>query len=349
MKAIHQFNFSRLLLNLLFTGLLAFVSIQNNDKQLAVGYILLYNLLLFVPAWINTFLLFPHLRHHKKMLRYLLEATMLLLSSVFLLGQYLQGLYTHFEKSELTDFTPLAIHISVPPALAEYQAYFDVCPGILFLMLILAMGYVVQEYKAKLKKEEIVQAQQNIAELALLKSQISPHFLFNILNSLYALSLKTAKETPAVILQLSDILRYSLYESQEKESTIGKEIHIIQTYLAIEQLRIPSTTRVSFQCEEVKDTVKIAPMLLLPLIENAFKHGIDSTVGSAYIEAHLYCDDHRLLFTCTNSFKEQPTKGIGGIGIDNIRKRLQLLYPAQHLFQIKKNINTFSVTLEIKF
>jgi LytS/YehU family sensor histidine kinase len=112
---------------------------------------------------------------------------------------------------------------------------------------------------------------------------------------------------------------------------------------------MPPNASISFDYDDVKESIKIAPMLLLPLIENAFKHGTDSIIGVSYIEANLCCDDNRLLFECKNSFKEQKTKDIGGIGIENIRKRLQLLYPSKHVLKIKKNKDTFSVTLEIKF
>ncbi|MDR0230038.1 MAG: histidine kinase [Flavobacteriaceae bacterium] len=348
MNAVNRLNLSRLLLNIFFAGLVILVSINNNKNNLYIGYILLYNIVLFVPAWVNNFYLFPKLRIHKNILRYLLEAVVLLLIAILTAGTYLRWLYHYFERSELTDFTALAINASVSSSLESYQSYFDVLPGIILLMLSMAIGYVLQEYLLKLKREESIEAQQNIAELALLKSQISPHFLFNILNSLYALSLKEDKETPNVILKLSDILRYSLYESQEREISITEEIHILQTYFAIEQLRIPSNASVSFQHDGIKDSIKIVPMLLLPLIENAFKHGIDSTIGNSYIEANLSCDDKRLIFECKNSFKEQPTKAIGGIGIENISKRLQLLYPSKHSLQINKSADTFSITLEIK-
>lgn len=314
-----------------------------------MGFILLYNGILFMPAWINNFRLLPKFRVHKKITRYLVDVTAVFLLTVIILGQYVNWLYNHFEKSELTDFTSLAVTSSAPQFLAEHTHYFDVFPGIILILFAMAIGYVLQEYLVKIKREETIQAQQNIAELSLLKSQISPHFLFNVLNSLYALSLKTAKETPDVILKLADILRYSLYETQEKEISISQEIHVLQTYIAIERLRMPSNSSISFQCEGVKDSIKIAPMLLLPLIENAFKHGTDSTIDVSYIEVHLYCDDNRLQFECKNSFKEQHVKEVGGIGIENIRKRLQLLYPSKHVLQIQKNKNTFTITLEIKF
>lgn len=349
MNLLNRFNFSRFLLNIVFAGFIVFASVNNNVKNLPLGFILLFNVMLFVPAWINNFWLLPNFRHHKNIIRYTVDAIALFLISVIISGQYLKWLYNHFEKSELTDFTSLAVTSSVPQLLEGHQHYFDAFPGIILLMSAMAIGYALQEYLLKVKKDESIKAQQNIAELGLLKSQISPHFLFNVLNSLYALSLKTSKETPDVILKLSDILRYSLYETQEKEISINKEIHILNTYIDIERLRMPSNARISFHYEEVRDSIKIAPMLLLPLIENAFKHGTDSTIDVSYIDANLCCDDNKLIFECKNSFKEQTMKDVGGIGIENIRKRLQLIYPSRHLLKIKKNKDTFSVTLEIKF
>ena len=169
------------------------------------------------------------------------------------------------------------------------------------------------------------------------------------MNSLYALSLKKSEETPDVILKLSDILRYSLYESQEKEISINKEIQILKTYIDIEKIRISENANITFNHDEIKDSVKIAPMLLLPLIENAFKHGTDSTIETSYIKAFLSCNEKSLIFNCENSFKESSQKDVGGIGIENIRKRLQLLYPSKHQFEIEKDKDVFKVILEIKF
>lgn len=349
MNPLKRLNFSRLLLNIVFAGFIVFASINNNAKILPVGYILLYNILLFVPAWINNFWLLHNFRLHKKFIRYTVDAIALFLISVITSGQYLKWLYNRFELSELTDFTSMAITSSAPKLLEKHQHYFDAFPGIILIALALAIGYVLQEYLLKIKKEESIKAQQSIAELSLLKSQISPHFLFNVLNSLYALSLKTSKDTPDVILKLSDILRYSLYETQEKEISIDKEIHILNTYIDIERLRMPANASISFNHDDVKDSIAIAPMLLLPLIENAFKHGTDSIIGDSYINANLHYDGSRLTFECENSFKEQIAKDFGGIGIDNIRKRLELLYPSRHELKIKKDVATFSVSLEILF
>ncbi|MCW3169451.1 histidine kinase [Chryseobacterium sp. 09-1422] len=349
MKLLKGFNFLRLFLNLVFTGFILFAAVNNNEKNLHLSFIFLYNILLFVPAWINNFWFLPKLRKNKKIKRYLISVLALFIASIITLGQYLKWLYSQFNTTKLVDFTPFAITSPAPKSLEKYQHYVDVFPGILVLMIVMTIGYAVQEFLLKIKKEEKINTQQTLAELSLLKSQISPHFLFNVLNSLYALSLKKSEETPDVILKLSDILRYSLYESQEKEISIIKEIQILNTYIDIEKLRISENANITFNHDEVKDSVKIAPMLLLSLIENAFKHGTDSTIETSHIKAFLSCADKSLIFNCENSFKESSQKDFGGIGIENIRKRLQLLYPSKHIFEIEKYKDTFKVTLEIKF
>ncbi|WP_051890465.1 sensor histidine kinase [Chryseobacterium vrystaatense] len=348
MKSPKVYTILRVLLNILFVGFILFSSANNNDKNLPFVFILLYNILLFVPAWINNFRLLPNLRRTKKLLPYLISVITAFFVSVLVTGYYLQWLYNRFNTDELTDFTSLAATSSAPGLLEKYQSYFDVFPGIIIILFVMAMGYSLQEYVLKAKRNEQIQAQQRIAELSLLKSQISPHFLFNVLNSLYALSLKMSKETPDIILKLSDILRYSLYESQSQEISIANEIHILNTYIDIERLRMPSNAQISFHHTEITESAKIAPMLLLPLIENAFKHGTDSTIGVSYIDITLHCDDNNLTFKCTNSFKETATKDFGGIGIENIQKRLSLLYPSRHVFKIKKGKADFCVDLEIK-
>lgn len=347
MKILKGDQFLRLLLNIIFIVLILFVSANNSHKNYPLSYIFLYNLLLFVPAYLNNFWFLPKLNQDKNIRRYLAAVVILFLISVIILGQYLKYLYDHFNTSELVDFTPIAASASAPETVEKYQYYFDVFPGIIIVMLILAIGYSIQTFLLKIKKEEQAKTQQNIAELSLLKSQISPHYLFNVLNSLYALALKKSEETPDVILKMSDILRYSLYETQEKEIAISHEIHILNMYMDIEKLRMPENASISFR-HSVKDPVKIAPMLLLPLIENAFKHGIDSTVEASYIKAALTCSHNSLIFVCENNFKELQKKEIGGIGIENIRKRLELLYPENHRLEIKKHKDIFNVTLEIK-
>lgn len=348
MKAISGYHLIRLFLNVFYLGLIFWAAITNNrGSEIAIGHVLLYNTLLFVPGWINNFGLLPRLRRNKKAGIYFGSIVVVFLISLLILGQYLHWLQIRYATQELTEFTPLGITSSAPSALTNYQYYFDALPAMIIILITLLVGYVIQEFLVKLKTEKYIQNEQAIAELNLLKSQISPHFLFNVLNSLYALSLSKSDKTPDVILQLSDILRYSLYEAQEREVPVTEEVAIIETYIAIEKIRIPDTTDISFRHSGIADA-KMAPMLLLPLIENAFKHGVDSTIDHSYIHASLHKEENQLIFTCENTFKVAKTSKVGGIGIQNIRKRLELLYPSRHQLNIKQQEGIHQVTLLIE-
>ncbi|MGC4129972.1 MAG: histidine kinase [Bergeyella sp.] len=349
MRNFKKYNWLRIFLNSILFGFILFAATKNNYKNLPFWFIFLYNFLLFVPAWINNFLLLPKLRNTKNLKKYFGTVSIMLFVTVIVLGKYLQWLYNQFNSNELIDFTPIGITSSPPGFLEKHQYYFDVFPGIILVMIMMFASYNLQNFLLKIKKEKQIKTEQNLAELNLLKSQISPHFLFNVLNSLYALSIKKSEETPDVILKLSDILRYSLYETKKREISIADEIHILNTYIDIEQLRLPENAKISFDYRSVKNSVKIAPMLLLPLIENAFKHGTDSTIGASYIDAILRCDENNLIFICKNNFKESAKKDAGGIGIENIKNRLKLLYPEKHKLEIEKNKDVFTINLEIKF
>lgn len=347
MKVIRN-NMVRLVLNLIFTGLILWAALANNSgKEIAVVHILAYNLLIFIPGWINIFYLLPKLLRNKKPVPYFFYLLVSFLALCVVLGQYLQWLFTKYHTNELGTFTPLAISSSAPNFLNNVQYYFDAFPAVAIVMTALMIGYVVREFLLKLKTEKEIKSRQTVAELSLLKSQISPHFLFNMLNSLYALSLRKSDDTPGVILQLSDILRYSLYETREREVDVLDEIAIIETYLAIQKIRISETAHIFFTHKGISAADRIAPMLLLPLIENAFKHGVDSTAGDSYIDAAVFKHEDRLVFTCENNYKESKESIVGGIGIENIQKRLQLIYPSRYKLDIKRTEGVFKITLSI--
>lgn len=325
-----------------------FAALKNNLKEIPLFHIFLYNFILFGAAGINNLVLIPKFFKNKNVKQYVLSIFGLLAVIIFIEGNYLEWLFKKFNTSHLVDFTPFAVTFGASGNFPAFQKYFNVFPSILMVLAMTFLGFVLQRFFWKTKIEKQAKAEQTNAELSLLKSQISPHFLFNVLNTLYALSLKKSDETPDVILKLSDILRYSLYETVEKEISINNEIHILKTYIDIESLRMPASAKVSFDYDSsISDSKKIAPMLLLPIIENAFKHGTYSTIGESFIKANLRVDE-KLIFTCENSFKEAIASKVGGIGLENIKKRLQLLYPNKHKFEIKKELNAFYVKLEIE-
>lgn len=181
-------------------------------------------------------------------------------------------------------------------------------------------------------------------ELVYLKSQIHPHFLFNTLNTIYGLALKKSKDTPDVILKLSSLLDYILYQSIKPKVSLIDEINHIEQYIALEKIRFDDTLKINITSELTNKNILIAPMLLLPFVENAFKHGsiID---GILNIRISIYTTDSALDFHIKNTYKQSNSEG--GIGLKNIMERLQILFPENYDLQITSGSEWFQVNLKI--
>lgn len=182
-------------------------------------------------------------------------------------------------------------------------------------------------------------------ELDLLKQQLNPHFFFNTLNNLYALSLTQSKQTPESILQLSELMRYVIYKAKADAVDIRDEVKYLNDYMQLQQIRLKRDPDISFRQEIDIDTPPVAPLLLIVLVENAFKHGIETAEGKAFIQMELVTTRERLCFSCTNSFESGT--GTAGIGLDNLQRRLQLLYPSKHKLKTEKENHIFKAELEL--
>lgn len=184
------------------------------------------------------------------------------------------------------------------------------------------------------------------AELVALTNQVNPHFLFNSLTVLYSLSLQSAAETSKAIIKLSDILRYVIYESTKPSVSISAEAEMIRSYIDLQRYRIHQSVSVRFQ-ETIESDIPIAPMLLLPLVENAFKHGVQGSPGD-FIEIFLQVNRHDLRFSVrNNNSNTAEKKETSGIGIKNLEERLKLIYPEQFAFSVTENEEEFLVDLKI--
>ncbi|SDD83714.1 sensor histidine kinase [Niabella drilacis] len=172
------------------------------------------------------------------------------------------------------------------------------------------------------------------AELNFLKGQLHPHFLFNALNNLYALSLDNAPQTPGTILGLSNILRYMLYECAAEQVLLKRDLEVLQDYIELERLRYEDRLELNVSVSDCAGTVEIAPLLMLPLVENAFKYGAAETTDTPWINIELCISGEQLVFKVSNSKPERSfthnQKPAGAIGLSNLRKRLALLYPGKH-------------------
>ncbi|MDP2174601.1 MAG: histidine kinase [Bacteroidota bacterium] len=192
------------------------------------------------------------------------------------------------------------------------------------------------------------------SELKYLKAQINPHFLFNNLNNLYALTLKNSEMAPDVVLKLSNILRYGLYDSQKQKVSIEEDLQFIKDYIELEKLRLGEKTTINISTQGNLKGIQIEPFLFINFIENAFKHGANPTLGKSFISIQYLIDEENktLFFKISNS---KPNKlnnlnhnSIGGIGLKNVQTRLNILYPNKHEIKIADETDTYTVSLKIK-
>ena len=207
----------------------------------------------------------------------------------------------------------------------------------------LSIRYVMRQQERKQKEVE--------AELAWLKNQINPHFLFNTLNNISSLAQIDGDETQEAIMQLSDLLRYAMYETNKQKVPINGEVEFMRNYIELMKLRCNEMTTVKAQFSIIDPQLEVAPLLFISLIENAFKHGMDSN-APATIDICLEQQDDTLVFCCENTNNSKPTKDRSGsgIGLENTRRRLDLLYPGRYTWEqtiTPENIYHVKITIRL--
>jgi len=203
--------------------------------------------------------------------------------------------------------------------------------------------YVKEQRNLQLQKENVE------TQLQLLKAQVHPHFLFNTLNNVYAHTQGSSPVASGLVLGLSDMLRYILYECNQPLVPLSKEIKMIRDYLRLETVRYGNKPDINIDVEGDVDEYQIAPLLLLPLVENSFKHGASEMLENPWINMHIYFEKNIMHLKIMNG--KAPSKGIakvGGIGLQNLTKRLQLLYEGKHSFSIIEDVDVFVVNLDIE-
>ncbi len=214
--------------------------------------------------------------------------------------------------------------------------------NLMAIVIALSVRYMMRQSEKKQKEVE--------AELAWLKNQINPHFLFNTLNNISSLAQIDGDETQEAIMQLSDLLRYAMYETNKPKVPLEGEVEFMRNYIELMKLRCNEMTKVGSEFMVQNPKLEIAPLLFISLIENAFKHGMDSN-APATINISLVQADGTLTFTCDNTNNPKPTKDRSGsgIGLENTRRRLDLLYPSRYIWAqtLEDNIYHVCVTLQI--
>ena len=226
--------------------------------------------------------------------------------------------------------------------------------GIIALVLVAAIstGYGLLSYVAEQEKVQQEKHQERLkSELSFLRSQISPHFIFNVLNSIVYLIRSKSELAEPVTLKLSDLMRYMLYESENNQIPLEKEILYVENYIELQKVRFEDDVDISYTLEGTPHSQIIEPMLLIPFVENAFKHGV-GLVPDPGIDIHLKITEKDLFFAVKNKISHEMAEDkddSSGIGLKNVQRRLELLYPDSHQLEIRKENGWFIVTLRLSF
>lgn len=221
---------------------------------------------------------------------------------------------------------------------------------------VLVLAIVIKWFKFWYKEQKSNQqlAQEKLqAELRFLKAQVHPHFLFNTLNNLYALTLKQSKDAPEVVLKLSDLLNYMLYECNADTVSLDKEVKLVKDYIALEKIRYGTRLNISFNVRGDVSSQMVAPMLILPFVENCFKHGVSEELSESWVNIDLELKQKNLTLKVENSKSkngdsEDRFEYKEGIGLNNVKRRLELLYGDSHQLELFDEKDSFLVVLKME-
>ena len=228
------------------------------------------------------------------------------------------------------------------------SALFNLIP----FLAVLAIGTASRQAQDKVQSDKLMQErhEENLkTELSFLRSQISPHFMFNVLNNMLAMARLKSDQLEPTIIKLSSLMRYILYETDEETVSLKKETEYLQSYIDLQRQRIGHKVQLKVSMEPGEDEYAIAPMLLIPFIENAFKHGT-SAINDPVIDVELYTSSNMLYFRVANNYNkgaEEIKDKTSGIGLQNVKRRLNLLYGNRYSLLINDIDNWFTVSLQI--
>lgn len=322
-------TFFQIVLHLL---VFTFYSFDRHQPQIEAFQVVFFLNYTFAAFFINYSLL-PRFFYRKKYLQFFIYVLLVIAGVIIIEELVLEQIY--FPETRGKKF------------LGVFYSLLDVLPVITILS-----GFKFA-WDAIGKQREVDELKANIqeSELQFLKSQINPHFLFNNLNNLYSYAIENSPKTPTIILELSSVLRYMLYECKEKFVPLSKEVKHLENFTQLNQLQIEERGTVKFKAQNIQPGYRIAPLILIVFIENAFKHSQAGQSDNIFIDIDINLSgDGNLDFYCKNNFHPRTnTERLSqGIGLENVKKRLQLIYPNAHQLEIKEGRDLYEVHLSIQ-
>jgi hypothetical protein len=297
------------------------------------SYKLVFFLNYSVAVFIINYALLPQFLYKKKYAMFVVLLMLVVLLTILIEEYVLEKIYFPDTRGQ------------------TFQGFFYVLLDIMPVIAILSGYKFAWDLIRKQREVEELRASVEKSELNFLKSQINPHFLFNNLNNLYAYALEKSDKTPLIILELSSVLRYMLYDCREEYVSLETELQQLQNFVRLNELQIEERGKVTFiPPERSAKGYKVAPLILMNFVENAFKHSIGSQVDNIVIRIKLEIQENGILvFECENTYHSNTNNSnlSEGIGLNNVRKRLELIYPNSHILKISEQEGWFNVFLSL--
>ena len=297
-----------------------------------------------ILVYLNIFVLMPRFVYKRKYFFYIF----FLIASLLLMVFMKFNLTFYLVSENIWPEGPSVIHNFT------FSYAIDMMIGELYVTTFVTAIKITMDWLEEQKRVAALEKMQSDTELLFLRSQISPHFFFNTLNNIYSLSIEKSEKTPRIILKLSELMRYLLYETKTKRQSLEKEIICIQNYLDLERIRYGELLKINMNISGDILDKKIAPILLLSFVENAFKHGANKNIGNVTIDIDFKIVNNFLFFTISNPISEITKHKLvinhsGGIGLNNVKKRLALGYDSdEYDLKIENDHKLFTVKLKIK-
>lgn len=305
----------------IFVGFMALLlSLQHGGMPRSLFERLVIGIILF---YINYLVLIPYLLFRRYIVLYIIFSFLFLFFAIFFIPIWKGHLFIHLKRG---------------------RYFFSIFIYLFFFVSALAL-VIYEKWIAHEKREREIKAKHTMAELHNLRNQINPHFLFNSLNSIYALTVKKSEQAPEAVITLSELMRYMLYQTSNRFVPLKNEISYMQNYIKLQKLRISDKENIHFNITGDILNQQITPLLLIAFVENAFKFGTDSN-GNTHITIYMEVEENQLHFSCKNSKSNQSQKvENSGFGLKNAKEQLRLIYPQKHQLDIREQETTFTVDL----
>ncbi|MDP2415207.1 sensor histidine kinase [Daejeonella sp.] len=308
-----------------------------------IGENLLYGIIGMVPPWICYKIVIKGYLFNKKYLKFFLSFILYLaLSKYYDIGIYLLISKISFLPADVIEQAARSYSINIKYNLGHFVSVYMLRE----LIVLSALAYFIRSARQD-KQIGDLKEQQLQSELNYLKVQLQPHFFFNTLNNIYALTLQRSEKAAPLVAKHSEMMRYILYESSQNTVSLKKEIGFLRNYVEVEALRHSDKIDISFDTQGINELVLIEPLLLLPFVENTFKHGIREETSEGYVHVIISLVENELFMEISNSKPAMVKQETKGIGLQNAARRLDILYPDRYKLDVKNNDDSYELRLTL--